>query len=137
MHESQETLVAPPASDAQPESASPLGTGESSLFWGPEEWTPERLDVRNARFVELRKLYPDRYVAYRERWDGDRLVEPFVLAVADTAAEVERVLSTLPPERARDAVIDYQLPANRVFVPTMWVPTDENGNVRTPEKPSA
>jgi|GEM_PF-5646955 len=69
-----------------------------------------RADVRERA---LRALYPEhagKFVAYRERWDGERLLEPFVVAVGESELEIERQLDALVPEVTADAVVRYLQP---------------------------
>jgi hypothetical protein len=83
--------------------------------------TPERSAARAARFAELAQQYPGQYIAYREEWDGARIVEPFLLAVAVDSIAIERALEALAPEQARDAVIHYLMPLDQAMMTPFWV----------------
>lgn len=79
------------------------------------------LDVRRAEAREraLRALYPEhagKFVAYRERWDAERLLEPFVVAVGSSELEIERQLDTLPPDVAQGAVVRCLLPDQQALI---------------------
>src|SRR5262245_61163502 len=77
--------------------------------------TSERQAARNALYAELEDKYPGQYAVVREVWDGARIVEPFLLAVAPDAMSAARALEALPPEVATNAVIEYLMPPNRAM----------------------
>lgn len=79
--------------------------------------TPARQAARRERFAALYREHPGKYVAFREVWKGDVLTEPFLLAVGDTIADVERQLDDHPPAVQADAVIDRLLPPGRPLIP--------------------
>jgi hypothetical protein len=81
---------------------------------------PPRSAAISARFAELRRQHPGKYLAFREEWDGDELREPFVVAVGETLEEVESATAALPTaERAR-VFIEFLPRVVRVFAPTLF-----------------
>lgn len=75
--------------------------------------TRERGRVRGAVLAELRKRHPGQYAAVREVWDGDRLVEPYALAIGSTLADVRRQLRELPADQRDGVCIQVLAPAVR------------------------
>ena len=99
----------------------------------PEEGTTHST-ARNTRLAELRRLYPDHYIAYRDEWDGTRLLEPFLLAVGANENGVRAALGTLSSEQSAEAVVRH-LPARCVAnVWSVWVIRDRDGNVSALKK---
>jgi hypothetical protein len=82
--------------------------------------TPERMATRNARIAELCAKHPGQFAAIREEWDGAKIVEPFLLAVAPSAIAAEQALKDCLPELAANAVIEYLIPPNRAMATPFW-----------------
>lgn len=82
--------------------------------------TPNRTMARSAKFAELARLYPEHFVAYREQWDNDRIVEPFVLAVAADEIALAKLLDErFPAGRPDGFSIRYVGRPSQVHVPTL------------------
>lgn len=77
--------------------------------------TPERAKARTAAYAEARKQFANQWAAVREVWDGDRLVEPLVLATGASVGEVDEKLRQLFPNQIQDACIRYLGPPVRRF----------------------
>lgn len=78
-------------------------------------WTPERTRVRSEAFLELQQNHPRMFALVREQWDGDRLIQPYLLAVAPTRAELRQLTESLPANELVGAMIHYVLPAGAVL----------------------
>ena len=55
--------------------------------------TPERRKAKREAFRELQRQHPKMYAVIREKWDGDELVQPYVLAVAQEIDEMMALIT--------------------------------------------
>lgn len=78
-------------------------------------WTPERRAVKRTAWRELQGKYPGMYAVIREEWDGEILVEPYLLAVAASQEEIDRLAEQLPADQSEGAVITYIWPNNKAM----------------------
>ena len=66
-----------------------------------EGYTPERILARRELQRELGRKHPGMHAVIREKWDGDKIVEPYLLAVAATVDEIYRLADALPEHAER------------------------------------
>ena len=112
------TPAAPPESDREPVESLKERAARLAVEMGH---TPARTRVRSDRFKQLRSEFGNQYVAYRERWDGDCLVEPFVLVAAPGFAAVEALLRAIPLAERDGAIIRFILaPGTITMTPRLW-----------------
>ena len=78
--------------------------------------SPVRVRARREKWRQLRREYPNKFIAYRERWDGDRLVEPFVLAAGDSESQIADGVHALPSAEGEQATIAFVAPPGRLFL---------------------
>lgn len=73
----------------------------------PPREPPARLQAQLEAHTRMRQEYFNQYVAFREVWDGDRLVEPVVLAVARTSRELRTLFEQLSVELTFGAQVRF------------------------------
>ena len=73
-------------------------------------FTPERIKAEQAAERELGQKYPRMHALIRMKWDGEKLIEPYLLAVAETLDEIYRLADEIPKDRKEGAVITYIWP---------------------------
>lgn len=73
-------------------------------------WTPERTRVRSEAYRDLQRRHPKMYALIREKWTGDQLVQPYLIAVAPTHGELRRVAESLPVDQREGASICFVIP---------------------------
>lgn len=78
-------------------------------------FTPERIQAKRELQRELGRKYPGMHAVIREKWDGDKIVEPYLLAVAATLEEIYRLADALPEEVSEGAIITYIWPPNKAM----------------------
>ena len=78
-------------------------------------FTPERTQAETVAFHEIQRKHPRMYVLIRQKWDGTKLVEPFLLAVSAVEEEVAAIYYSLPEGERRDAEVRYVHPAGQAF----------------------
>jgi hypothetical protein len=78
-------------------------------------FTPERAKAKREVQLQLQQQYPGMHALIREQWDGERLVEPYLLAVGATRTELYRLVEELSADAKQGAVITYIWPANKAM----------------------
>jgi hypothetical protein len=78
-------------------------------------YPPERIKAETAAFHEIKKQYPRMYAVIRSKWDGEKLVEPYLLAVGDTEQEGLSLYDALPDEQREGAEVRYVHPVDQAF----------------------
>ncbi len=78
-------------------------------------FTPERAKAKREAQRELQRKHPGMHAVVREKWDGDKLVEPYLLAVAATHDEIDRLADALPEQLSEGAVVTFIWPPNKAM----------------------
>ena len=63
--------------------------------------------ARGVAFAEMSKRFANQYAAYREIWDGDQLVEPYIVATGPTLKALRARLGELPSDQRAGVQIQF------------------------------
>ena len=96
---------------AEPEAPERDARAEMRAGLLADGWTPERLAAKRAAYRQLQDRHARMYAAVREKWEGDSLVEPYLLAVAPDYPQLRAKLAAIPVHQLEGASICYVTPA--------------------------
>lgn len=78
-------------------------------------FTPERTEAEREAYCEVQRKYPGMHALIREVWDGEKLVEPYLLAVAATREEIYRLADEIPKDRKEGAMFTFIWPQGKAM----------------------